>query len=327
MFNLTLGGRRFAIPYCTLCGSAQAYRTDAAELGGADEIPVVRTTGLLSRSNKVMYDLRTMSVFDTFTGAAVSDRSRTGASCSRTPACCAPPGASGSRPIPTPRSSPRTVASDGTYPLDPLQGRDDDGPIFPIGPADERLGVQELVVGVIRADGTPVAFPADVGPRGVHRRRAGWRSPGVVLVDDGGGLRASPSPRPVQPLCVTRIVLVRMEPVPPCHRSLGALIGSCSAQAAWPVWRRNVSESHRSVRRAIETVAHLEPHDAGDVDRCAVVGRLGTDSARRHRLRPACGDLNERDDRVAQASTNVDRKSGEAPSVLVAPHTARSRAR
>jgi hypothetical protein len=61
------------IPYCTLCGSAQAYRTDdAVTAGGADEVPVLRTSGLLSRSNKVMYDLRTESVFDTFTGAAVS---------------------------------------------------------------------------------------------------------------------------------------------------------------------------------------------------------------------------------------------------------------
>jgi hypothetical protein len=41
-------------------------------MGGADEVPVLRTSGLLSRSNKVMYDLRTESVFDTFTGAAVS---------------------------------------------------------------------------------------------------------------------------------------------------------------------------------------------------------------------------------------------------------------
>ena len=73
MFNLTLGERRFGIPYCTLCGSAQAYRTDdAVTVGGADEVPVLRTSGLLSRSNKVMYDLRTQSVFDTFTGAAVS---------------------------------------------------------------------------------------------------------------------------------------------------------------------------------------------------------------------------------------------------------------
>lgn len=34
--------------------------------------PVLRTSGLLSRSNKVMYDVSTDSVFDTFTGDAVS---------------------------------------------------------------------------------------------------------------------------------------------------------------------------------------------------------------------------------------------------------------
>ena len=44
-----LGGRRLAIPYCTLCGSAQACFTDDVE--GADEMPVLRTSGLLSRSN------------------------------------------------------------------------------------------------------------------------------------------------------------------------------------------------------------------------------------------------------------------------------------
>ena len=70
MVNMTIGGRRFGIPYCTLCGSAQAYYTD--QLPGTSGPLVLRTSGLLSRSNKVMYDLTTMSVFDTFTGAAVS---------------------------------------------------------------------------------------------------------------------------------------------------------------------------------------------------------------------------------------------------------------
>ena len=70
MVNMTIGGRRFGIPYCTLCGSAQAYFTDDVPEGV--ETPVLRTSGLLSRSNKVMYDLVTSSAFDTFTGAAVS---------------------------------------------------------------------------------------------------------------------------------------------------------------------------------------------------------------------------------------------------------------
>jgi hypothetical protein len=57
----------------------------------------------------------------------------------------------------------RIIAEDGgigfTYPEDPLGGRDVGGPIFPVGDVDPRLPVQELVVGVIAADGTPVAFP------------------------------------------------------------------------------------------------------------------------------------------------------------------------
>ena len=68
--NDTLGGHRLGIPYCTLCGSAQAYLTD--NLPNGLEQPVLRTSGLLTRSNKVMYDLNTFSVFNTFTGRAVS---------------------------------------------------------------------------------------------------------------------------------------------------------------------------------------------------------------------------------------------------------------
>ena len=70
MVNDTLGGRRIGIPYCTLCGSAQAYFTDAVP-GGFQTVEL-RTSGLLTRSNKVMFDLHTFSVFDTFLGTALS---------------------------------------------------------------------------------------------------------------------------------------------------------------------------------------------------------------------------------------------------------------
>jgi hypothetical protein len=190
MFNLTLGGRRFGIPYCTLCGSAHAYRTDdAVTVGGADEVPVLRTSGLLSRSNKVMYDLRTQSVFDTFTGAAVSgplqDR---GMVLEETTVVRTTWGEwKAAHPATT------IIAEDGgigqTYPLDPLQGRDDNGPIFPIGPADDRLGVQEFVVGVVTDDGTQVAFPAD-DARAALASGDDVEAAGVELVGDGGGLRA-----------------------------------------------------------------------------------------------------------------------------------------
>ncbi len=187
MMNLTLGGRRLGVPYCTLCGSAQAYYTDQGP-GGADDI-VLRTSGLLSRSNKVMYDLVTGSVFDTFTGEAVSGPLQdAGTVLEQTSVVVSTWGEW--------RAAHRDtwiVAEDGglgrSYPADPLLGRDDDGPIFPIGPADPRLPVQAQVVGVIAPDGTPVAFDATQAAATLASGDV-VEAEGVELFADGGGLRA-----------------------------------------------------------------------------------------------------------------------------------------
>ncbi len=188
MFNLTLGDRRFGIPYCTLCGSAQAYRTDEAVTDAAQQ-PVLRTSGLLSRSNKVMYDLRTQSVFDTFTGAAVSGPLREAGIILAETTVVRTTWAEWKAEHP----DTTIVAQDGgigrSYPLDPLQGRDDDGPIFPIGGSDDRLDAQELVVGVITADGSAIAFPADAARKTLASGDPAEQG-GVELIGDGGGLRA-----------------------------------------------------------------------------------------------------------------------------------------
>ncbi len=187
MVNITIDDRRLGIPYCTLCGSAQAYFTDRDTVDG--EPLVLRTSGLLSRSNKFMYELQTSSAFDTFTGEALS-------------------GPLHDRGVELPQTTvvtgtwkewrkahPETkiVAEDGgigrSYPLDPLAGRDDGGPIFPIGDADPRLPVQESVVGVIAADGKPVAFGADAA-RNALEGGGVVEAGGVALELDGGGLRA-----------------------------------------------------------------------------------------------------------------------------------------
>ncbi len=158
MVNTTLGGRDLGIPYCTLCGSAQAYVTD--NIKGTDRI-VLRTSGLLSRSNKVMYDLTTGSMLDTFTGQALT-------------------GPLGEADVvleqvsvvgstwgdwKTAHPDTRILAEDGgigrEYRDDPLGNRDAAGPIFPIGDVDPRLPIMESVVGVISPDGTPIAFPVD----------------------------------------------------------------------------------------------------------------------------------------------------------------------
>jgi len=162
MVNDTLGGRRIAVPYCTLCGSAQAYLTDELPNGTIekDELPIMRTSGLLIRSNKMMFELRTLSVVDTFLGTGSSGPLQ-GVTFEQVSVATSTWGA-------WKRAHPDTtiVAQDGgigrEYALDPLRGRDDDGPIFPIGAVDDRLPVQQPVLGLTTEAGTVVAVDVDV---------------------------------------------------------------------------------------------------------------------------------------------------------------------
>jgi len=185
MVNDTLGGRDFAMPYCTLCGSAQVYFTDTVP--SSVERPVLRTSGLLVRSNKVMFDVETFSVFDTFTGEAKT-------------------GPLADEGIVLPQHSvvtttwgqwkqehPDTTILDESLALgrdsDLRNTRDADGPIFPIGGVDPRLGVQDDVVGVIDSSGQAIAFPVVAAAAALE---AGEQVvfDGIEIVAEGGGYTA-----------------------------------------------------------------------------------------------------------------------------------------
>ncbi len=187
MVNVTIGGRRLGIPYCTLCGSAQAYRLDGLPKGV--EQPVLRTSGLLSRSNKVMFDLRSGSVIDTFTGRALSGPLQDAAVTLDQVTVVSSTWGDWKRAHP----ETRIVARDGgigrDYPENPLGGRDDNGPIFPIGDVDARLPVQAPVVGVISPGGTPIAFAVGDARRALAAGET-VEAGGVELAEDAGGLRA-----------------------------------------------------------------------------------------------------------------------------------------
>ena len=168
MVNMTVGGRRIGMPYCTLCGSAQAYFTDIldelpddAALGALDgqSSLELRTSGLLSRSNKVMYEFHTRSVFDTFTGAAVSGPLQDTGLVLEQISVITTTWADWKAEHPDSLLIARDGGIGRFYDDDPLGGRDDNGPIFPIGTVDPRLDTQAPVVGVITADGDAIAFP------------------------------------------------------------------------------------------------------------------------------------------------------------------------
>ena len=185
MVNDTLGGRDLGIPYCTLCGAAQAYFTDT--LGEGIARPVLRTSGLLSRSNKVMYDVNTYSVFDTFLGKAVTGPLfEQGVELEQASV------------ITTTWAEWKAAHPDTTVLVEALalgrdfdfrNGRDANGPIFPIGDVDPRLPVQEDIIGVVTPGGTPLAFQRSTAVAALLRGEPVVVS-GVQLVLDGGGVRA-----------------------------------------------------------------------------------------------------------------------------------------
>jgi len=154
MVNDTLGGRHLGIPYCTLCGAAQAYFTD--RVPGGVKRPVLRTSGLLIRSNKVMYDVETFSVFDTFKGTAVTG-----------PLAAKNVRLKQASVVTTDwgtwkKAHPKTTVLIEELALgrdfDFRNNRDANGPIFPVGNVDPRLPVHEDIIGIITASGKPVAF-------------------------------------------------------------------------------------------------------------------------------------------------------------------------
>ena len=69
MFNEVIGGVPVALAYCTLCGAGVLFETDVE---GQAEPFVMGTSGFLYRSNKLMYDRQTESLWNQFTGKPVS---------------------------------------------------------------------------------------------------------------------------------------------------------------------------------------------------------------------------------------------------------------
>lgn len=183
----TLGDRRVALVHCTLCDAVQAYFID--DLPAALPPLVLRTSGLLSRSNKVLYDLESGALFDSFTGQALSGLPRI-LDVRLTPVQVVATEWGAWR---TAHPESTILAEDGgigrQYDPEPLAGRDDGGPIFPVGAVDPRLPVHARVLGVLAGTDRPVAFDYD-GARAALMAGRPVQLGGVTLTLDGSGLVA-----------------------------------------------------------------------------------------------------------------------------------------
>ena len=185
MVNDTLGGRDLGIPYCTLCGSAQAYFTD--QLPKGVERPVLRTSGLLIRSNKVMYDINTHSVFDTFLGKAVTGPLAKRNLQLKQASIVTTDWGTWKREHPETTVLVEALALGRDF--DFRNGRDANGPIFPVGDVDPRLPVHEDIIGVVTATGRPIAFQRSKAIAALKRgNRISYEN--VHLQLDAGGVKA-----------------------------------------------------------------------------------------------------------------------------------------
>ncbi|MDD9923971.1 MAG: DUF3179 domain-containing (seleno)protein [Boseongicola sp.] len=185
MVNDTLGGRDLGIPYCTLCGSAQAYFTD--QLPEGVQRPILRTSGLLIRSNKVMFDLTTYSVFDTFLGKAVTGPlAERGIELEQASVITT---SWGSWKAAHPETTVLVEALALGRDFDFRNGRDANGPIFPVGDVDPRLPVHEDIIGIVTASGTPVAFQRSAAFLALSAGDE-IRFENVQLKLDAGGIKA-----------------------------------------------------------------------------------------------------------------------------------------
>jgi hypothetical protein len=68
MFNDVIGGVPVALAYCTLCGSGILFET---KVKGRQKPFVFGSSGFLYRSNKLMFDRETLSLWNQFTGRPV----------------------------------------------------------------------------------------------------------------------------------------------------------------------------------------------------------------------------------------------------------------
>ncbi len=68
MLNDTIGGVDLSLAYCTLCGAGILFETKVA---GREKPFVFGSSGFLYRSNKLMYDTETNSLWNQFTGRPV----------------------------------------------------------------------------------------------------------------------------------------------------------------------------------------------------------------------------------------------------------------
>jgi hypothetical protein len=162
MANDVVGGRPVSLSYCTLCGSGVLYAGDHPSREGQEPF-TFGSSGLLYRSNKLMYDRPTNSLWNNLTGEPVSGRlAESGIQLERLPLVVTTWGEWKKEHPDTLVLDPSNTGFDRPYEESPYASYfASPDTMFPVWLRNDRLQTKEIVYALI-VNGQPKAYPIEL---------------------------------------------------------------------------------------------------------------------------------------------------------------------
>ena len=190
LLNTTIGGVPVSFAYCTLCGAGIAYDGRASD----GETYTFGTSGLLFRSNKLMYDRATRTLWNQFTGEPIyGSLAGTDVELERLPSVLTS-WSDWVEQHPETRVLSLDTGYERTYQLGAAYGQyfKSDSTLFPVWQRRDDLETKDRVFG-LETDGLAKAYPLDilVDEQVVNDEHAGET---VVLVASRGTVYVWPEP-------------------------------------------------------------------------------------------------------------------------------------
>jgi hypothetical protein len=191
MANDVVGGRHVSLAYCTLCGSGILYEGDHPSRGG--ELPFTfGSSGLLYRSNKLMYDRPTNSLWNQLTGEPISGRlAESGVRLAKLPLVVTTWGEWKKEHPDTLVLDPEKTGFDRDYDKSPYESYfESSETMFPVWLTSDRLKMKEVVFALI-VNGKPKAYPIEVLKReGLTHDAVGGKAIVLLTSRGSGAVRA-----------------------------------------------------------------------------------------------------------------------------------------
>jgi hypothetical protein len=191
MANDIVGGRHVSLAYCTLCGAGILYDGNHPSRGGKEPF-TFGSSGLLYRSNKLMYDRQTNSLWNQITGEPVAGRlAESGIRLSMLPLVVTTWAEWKKEHPDTLVLDPKRTGYERDYDKSPYESYfESSETMFPVWLTSDRLKLKEVVFALV-VSGRPKAYPIETLKReGLTHDEVGGKPIVLVTNKRSGAVRA-----------------------------------------------------------------------------------------------------------------------------------------